>query len=387
MKLLYIHECFGAQGGAEANVLLTARAFQQRGHTVGLAHGPGTGRGEADWAATFTRRYPITELATAVADFQPDALYVHNASNAAAVLATGRPVVQMVHDHNLYCLRTYKYHYFSRQVCHRACSLYCVFPCGASLARRHGPGFPIRWVSYWAKRRELALHRRFTRLLVASDYMKSELLRNDFPVDRIETHPLPLTHPPTGTSTFSDRNLILFTGQILRGKGVDVLLESLALLRTPFECIILGDGSHRAECEQLSARLGLTDRVHFRGFVPQAELPAYFREATVSVMSSVWPEPFGMSGVEALAQGIPVVAFDVGGIRQWLDDGRSGFVVPWMDRPAFAAKIETLLRDKALARRLGETGRQQVTERFDLDRYIASLETTFRSVIAAPAAQ
>ena len=127
--------------------------------------------------------------------------------------------------------------------------------------------------------------------------------------------------------------------------------------------------------------------MHFRGFVPQAELPGYFREATVSVMSSVWPEPFGMSGIEALAQGIPVVAFDVGGIRQWLDDGRSGFVVPWMDRPAFAAKIEDLLRDKALARRLGEAGRQQVIERFDLNRYITGLEATFRSVIAKPAAQ
>ena len=68
-----------------------------------------------------------------------------------------------------------------------------------------------------------------------------------------------------------------------------------------------------------------------------------------------------------------------------MDDGQSGFVVPWMDRGAFAAKIETLLRDKSLARRLGETGRQQVTTRFDLDQYLTGLEVTFRSVIAGTA--
>ena len=153
-----------------------------------------------------------------------------------------------------------------------------------------------------------------------------------------------------------------------------VLLESLARVTAPFECVILGDGSQRAECERLSRRLGLDGRVRFAGFVPQAEIAGFYRDASLAVMSSVWPEPFGAAGLEAMRRGLPVVAFDAGGIREWLLDGVNGFLVPWMDRDAFAGKVDALLLDKALARRLGQCGRQLADERFNLDAYIDGLE-------------
>src|SRR5206468_9555238 len=66
----------------------------------------------------------------------------------------------------------------------------------------------------------------------------------------------------------------------------------------------------------------------------------YFRECSLVVMSSVWPEPFGMAGIEAMRYGLPVVAFDAGGIREWLLDGHNGYLVPWMDRATYAARVE-----------------------------------------------
>ena len=117
--------------------------------------------------------------------------------------------------------------------------------------------------------------------------------------------------------------------------------------------MILGDGNHRAECEKLSARLGLQNKVRFAGFVPQHELAGYYREATLAVMSSLWPEPFGATGLEAMRCGLPVVAFDAGGIREWLIDGVNGYLVPWMDRDIFALRVDGLLRDKRLASRIG----------------------------------
>jgi glycosyltransferase involved in cell wall biosynthesis len=91
-------------------------------------------------------------------------------------------------------------------------------------------------------------------------------------------------------------------------------------------------------------------------------------------MSSVWPEPFGAAGLEAMRCGLPVVAFDAGGIREWLLDGVNGFLVPWMDRGAFARSVDTLLADKVLASRLGQRGRQLADERFNLDGYIDGIE-------------
>jgi glycosyltransferase involved in cell wall biosynthesis len=239
-------------------------------------------------------------------------------------------------------------------------------------------------MSYGAKQRELALNRRFNRLIVATEFMKEELLRNGFRPEQIEIHaPVPRSAEEAFRCSFDDRNRMVYAGQIIRGKGVDVLLEALALVRTRFECVVLGDGNHRAHCEALSARLGLTDRVKFAGFVPQPEIAAYYRDASLSVMSSVWPEPFGATGLEAMRCGLPVVAFNAGGIREWLIDGWNGFLVPWMDRERYAASVEELLSDKSLARKMGEHGRQWVGERFGFPKYISGLEDLF-SRVAAP---
>jgi len=396
MRLLFIHERIGALGGAEANVLVTAEELQRRGHAVGLAHGGGTNQGETEWRAVFTDRFPVDEAAgpaaleQALAQFDPDVVYLHKFSAPAALrtlLVCGRPVVRMVHDHDLYCMRGYKYHYFSRRICLRTASAYCVFPCGASVASGTGTGFPLRWVSYRAKRREIDLNQNFHCLIVASGYMRDELLRNGFAAERIEIHPpVPRPAPPTDQPSFGARNLIVYAGQIIRGKGVDVLLESLAQVTTPFECVILGDGSQRAECERLSQRLGLQSRVTFAGFVPQARIAGYYRDASLAVMSSLWPEPFGATGLEAMRCGLPVVAFDAGGIREWLLDGVNGFLVPWMDRATFATRVDTLLRDKGVARHLGENGRTIANERFNFAAYIDGLENLFtRAAAQAPA--
>jgi glycosyltransferase involved in cell wall biosynthesis len=390
MKLLFVHECFGALAGAESNILATATELKRRGHSVAILHGRSTGKGEAGWEDTFQHRYPLNanhqaaQVAEALEAFQPQLAYIHKTADLGlleALLATRMPLVRMVHDHDLYCMRSYRYNYFTRRVCDRPASPFCVFPCGAFVARDHEGPLPLRWVSYSSKVREIELNRQFDCMVVATHFMKQELLRNGFDSRTIEIHaPVPRPSDPSSKSTFSDRNLILYAGQILRGKGVDVLLESLALVTEPFECFVFGDGNHRAYCEQLSRRLGLSARVHFKGYVPQDELKFYYREATLAVVSSVWPEPFGAVGLEGMSHGLPVVAFDAGGIKEWLINGYNGYRVPWMDRTAFAARVEDLLRDKTLARQMGEQGRSMVNECYGFPEYIDGLEGLFARV-------
>ncbi len=390
MRLLFVHERFGAFAGAEVNALLSANELKSRGHAIGLVYRQRTGKCEADWGETFAPRFQLEDgnasatVKTAIELFQPDVIYVHKMAELDVIEAladSGRPVVRMVHDHDLYCMRSYKYHPLTRQICARAASPYCIFPCGATLNRNRNGGSPFKWVSYLEKMKELKLNRRFQRMIVATNYMRDELLRNHFEPRKIEIHPpVPRVAETLLRSSFSARNLIVYSGQIIRGKGVDVLLESLAGVRTPFECVILGEGNHRPFCEGLSRRLGLAGRVRFEGFVPRKELPKFYRDASIAVMSSVWPEPFGAAGLEAMRYGLPVVAFDAGGINEWLLDGYNGFLAPWMDRAVFGARIEQLLRDKPLARRMGECGRRLVRDKFDFDRYIRNLEEMFVKV-------
>jgi glycosyltransferase involved in cell wall biosynthesis len=387
MKLLFVHDRFGSFGGAESNIAAVAHAFREKGHRTAVLHGPGTAQGEERWRQIFQQRYPLVagrtceSIQAALWNFEPDVLYIHKMSDIPVLqmlAGCGVPTVRMVHDHDVYCMRSYKYDWLTRKICTRPTSLYCVFRCGACLVRNRSGVWPLRWVSYRKKRKEIALNREFDRLIVASDYMRGELLRNGFDPKRIEMHPpVPRAAEDRTVSSFSNRNLIVYSGQIIRGKGVDVLLRALSKVTLPFECIILGDGNHRTQCEQLAKELGLENRVRFAGFVPQEELRRFFAEATVAVMSSVWPEPFGASGLEAMRHGLPVVAFDAGAIREWLIDGCNGFLVPWMDTAKFAQRVDQLLADKSLARRLGDTARGAVNEQYEFSKYIDDLENLF----------
>ena len=107
----------------------------------------------------------------------------------------------------------------------------------------------------------------------------------------------------------------------------------------------------------------------------------YYLEASVLAMPSVWPEPFGMAGPEAMRYGLPVVAFDAGGIKEWLHDGHNGFLAPWMDTSAFAARLQILLANKGLARTLGQNGMASVNRAYDSRSQAGRLEQLFRETL------
>jgi glycosyltransferase involved in cell wall biosynthesis len=366
MKALFVHQYMGAMGGAETDILLGANSLRQRGHSAALLYHARTGRGEDAWQSAFSECLPVTEADAALERYAPDLIYFHSLPDLGILeklLNSGVPVVRRVHDHRMYCMRGAKYNYFTRAVCSRPASLHCVFPCLGFLGRNPDGNLPLKWVSYHAKLKEIGLNKRCTRLVVYSDYQKGELIRNGFEPEKIEVHvPVHSRGEDKSPSSFSERNHVLFIGQVIRGKGVDLFLRALAKVRVPFEASILGDGNHRHYCERLSVKLGLQDRVRFHGFVPAGELKNFYQDASLLAVSSVWPEPFGLVGQEAMFHGLPVVGFDAGGIREWLLDGENGFLVPVKDTEGFARRIEQLLRDKDLGRRLGARGRELVSQ-------------------------
>jgi glycosyltransferase involved in cell wall biosynthesis len=371
MKILFVHQYCGAMGGAETDILLGAGSLKNRGHAVALLYSSHTGRSEAAWQEAFCEFYslghaPLEKVRTTLSAFRPDVIYFHSLLDLVvlkALLDSETPVVRRVHDHRMYCMRGAKYNYFTRAVCHRPASWRCVIPCLGSIGRNPDGLVPFKWVSYQTKKREIELNRHCDCLLVYSEYQKEELARNGFDPAKIEVR-LPV-HDSGGAapeSSLDERNLVLFVGQVIRGKGVDLLLRALAKVRVPFQAGILGDGNHRPYCERLCARLGLGDRVKFHGFVARDELSQFYQQASLLAVSSVWPEPFGLIGREAMTHALPVVAFDAGGIREWLFDGENGFLVPWKDTACFAARIEQLLSDKNLARQMGRRGRELVSQ-------------------------
>ncbi len=389
MKILFAHQYFGAFGGAETNIHITASELGKRGHDLALFYVSETGRGQDPWEHIFPTRFraptgdSLSAISSALESFKPDLIYLHvfpDLDVVESLLTSPVPVIRMVHDHSLYCLRSYKYNPLTRTTCHRAASSYCIFPCMAVIARNRQGNLPIKWAGFTTHRKQLELSKRCDRLVVYSEYSKTELIRNGFEPNKIQIH-VPIRCWNDGPiASFNDRNLILFAGQIIRGKGVDLLLRALAKVRVPFQCIILGDGNHRSQCQRLCARLNLADRVQFRGFVPADELRQFYLDASVLTVPSVWPEPFGMVGPEAMLYGLPVIAFESGGISEWLTHGENGFLVPWKDTKTFALRIEELLGNKQLARKMGQNGLERVNRVYAAERQVDKLEQLFLSV-------
>ena len=167
--------------------------------------------------------------------------------------------------------------------------------------------------------------------------------------------------PPT-------RRIVLFVGRIEPLKGIDTLLEAMALVVPEIPCwqedlsvIIIGGapgaGIERANAElarleNLRAELGIEELVTFQGAQDQDTLVYYYAAADMVVMPSHY-ESFGMVALEAMACGTPVVASKVGGLAFSVQDGQTGFLVPDRDAEALAEKIRLLLCDDELRQKLG----------------------------------
>ena len=134
--------------------------------------------------------------------------------------------------------------------------------------------------------------------------------------------------------------------------------------------VIAGDGPRRADLESLAAGLGLGGRIHFAGMLPNRPNPHHWFD--VSALASL-REGFPNSVVEAMAAARPVVATDVGGMRDALTDGETGLLVPAADPVAFAAAVERLLRDPDAAEAMGRAGRASAEERFAAEPVLAGL--------------
>lgn len=380
----------GAMGGAESNVLASARALHDRGHLNVLGYLSETGRATDSWREAFGAMELVRDdLAEILARHQPDVVWIHNWPSTAdirALAAAPVPSARMIHDHAMYCLRSYKYHPLTRRNCERPASAACVFPCMAILRRGANRRPELDFGGLSRKLDEIAANRALGRVVVASHFMRGELERNRFDPERIVVIP-PV--PPEAEATPSadavpETGRLLFVGQMIRGKGLDVLLEALAMLRGPWRLDAAGEGVAKPKLRAQAARLGLANRVEFFGHLRPNELEALYRRAQVVVFPSMWPEPFGLVGIEAMRVGRPVVGFDVGGVSDWLRDGLNGRLVPWGDRAALAAALGRLIEAPEDAARLGAAGRAFCAERFSFAGYTDALET-FLSGLAAGA--
>ncbi|MDP2529432.1 MAG: glycosyltransferase [Candidatus Palauibacterales bacterium] len=188
-----------------------------------------------------------------------------------------------------------------------------------------------------------------------------------------------------------DAPVVSNVGRLVAWKGQDVFLRAVARLAAghpDLRVLIVGgagQGSeHRAYADALARttiELGLEAVVTFTGF--RTDVPRILGASDLIVHSSTQPEPFGRIVVEAMAAARPVVATDAGGVREIIESGRTGLLVPLGDAAAMAEAMERLLDDTQMARTLAEEGARSVRERFAADRFSEQLHAIYDTTLAA----
>jgi phosphatidylinositol alpha-1,6-mannosyltransferase len=168
--------------------------------------------------------------------------------------------------------------------------------------------------------------------------------------------------------------LLLSVARLVEWKGQDVVIRALHRVREEVPAaayLIVGDGPYRRELERLVSELGLEQHVTFAGFVPESELPSYYRAADAMVVPSrefrdgLPIEGFGIVYMEASACGTPVIGGRGGGTDESILDGETGYQVDQNDPEAVADAAIRLLEDRDLAERMGRNGHQRAVRGFD----------------------
>ncbi len=158
--------------------------------------------------------------------------------------------------------------------------------------------------------------------------------------------------------------VILSIGRLVGWKGLHVIIDALAQLPGDVHYLALGEGSEQQALQARAVECGVADRIHFAGRIPHAELPRWLARGDVFVQPSIGEEAFGISVVEAMACGLPVLASDNGGMKEIVVTGETGRLLPAGDVLAWREAIATLLENAALRGAQGEASRRRAIDHF-----------------------
>jgi glycosyltransferase involved in cell wall biosynthesis len=182
--------------------------------------------------------------------------------------------------------------------------------------------------------------------------------------------------------------ILLFVGRLSERKGADILARMLpSLLAADQDLRVLFIGAEARWRDGMSLRACLAGmperlcaRVQIMPHIERHQLPSIYASARVLVFPSLW-ESFGLVMLEAMACGVPVVAFRSGGPQEVIRDGIDGFLIDLGDDVTFAERIKRLCADDALWRSMRREARQRAVARFDMDTLVAETELLYSQLI------
>ena len=254
---------------------------------------------------------------------------------------------------------------------------------------------------YWTARQR-RVNRLVCRLadgvIVNAEAIKTTLIQEGYAADRITVIHNGIHCPPLKTAADQkavrqalkvplDGPLIGVVARLARLKGIEYFIHAAkaVLARLPHaHFLIVGDTcvdpDYREELKQLTARLGLQNCLTYTGF--RLDIPEILPALTVSVLPSISGEGLSNSLLESMAAGVPVVATNIGGNPEVVEDGVTGMLVPPKNPEELARAICRMIETRGLAAAMGRAGRQRVIDHFSIDSMIGATQSLYQNLLS-----
>ena len=369
----------GRDGGVAVHVLESAAALAAAGHDVTIICAradPNHPAPAVEVPALAEPGSPAADLALerALRDSQPDIVQIHDLADPRVIAVARRSAPTIVSAHG-YPGCTHNNHYFAP---------------GVECDRAHGPGclpnIAVRGCYHARNPMPVPrMYRQTTRRLAAytmadgvvgySDAVVRHLARNGLR-GRLVRYFTSLARADDAPDPPTDGRRALFVGRVVPAKGLQTLLEAVAGIDDA-QLTVTGDGWQRGALEETARELGIATRVRFVGWRNGAALADEYHRCNVVAVPSLWPEPFGIVGLEAMARRRPVVASMTGGIGDWLQNGVTGLGVPPGDVAQLRTALARILDEPTQQITMGAAGRAAVEEHFSERAHVAALQDAF----------
>lgn len=341
MRILIVNDHFGKSGGAETFVHGLRKALIKKGHTVGIF---GSKEGE-DFMSWFSRWYSekwYRRLQNVISSFNPDIVHINNCQRVLspsvidASLDLGISTIMTFHDFGWLCYRmggTTSGNFLSGHKCYFKECL----------------GYQEDFTKLW-KKRKLDWHRTIIKSKPISFVAPSNILARNMqnflrvPIKLIKNG---IEIPKKSTKY---QNIILYVGELNEAKGFEKFAGLLDEIKG-YEIIVFGDGQLKQKLQEEYKN------IKFLGFQNPKE---YYKKASILIMPSLWMENCSYSVLEAMSYGLCVVASDMGGLPEQIEDNQTGIIFSHGERSEFIAKLGSILKDKKKLIKIGKRAREYV---------------------------
>lgn len=394
MNILHLHEKTSIDGGAEVYInqflnlshdlgmnshWIGVRQLKEKGHMVSCANtGTESEIKNLEDVFHYLKKY--------IEENRVDLIHIHSLSYPALIRKCFglRPLVRSMREPRMFCPGHGKFWRFSEQVCNKPFGMHCLYHAyKEGCAPRNPEGLLKGYQNTYFEMKEAAAQ--YHTIIAQSYYMERESVRSGLPAEKVVMIPNFTQKIEEDQLVEKPQKSLLYLGRLIQHKGPHLMIKAvIPLLRKypDWTLDLVGDGIEGQKYRSMVEESGMSDRIIFHGWKDRKYVYQVLKEAYMVIFPSIYPEAFGITGIEAMMHAKPVVAFDVGGIPTWLDHEETGFAVPHKDHIAMSEKIEHLMTDEQLYKRMSNRARERALERFTPDTHFRKMLEIYHAAVA-----